>query len=1408
MDKKKRKEEKDFRNEGADRVEKGKSFEQKTGEIFRLMGYEVEYNRKIAGNQIDVIIKKKEKITKKHKYFICECKYWKQNVGIDVVKNSFNVKESVKQELKIKDCDAIIVTSGGFTPEAVSAAQSYDITLHTYNDLLSELMDFDKYLTNLIHTFESSPLYDLYIEQDFFPEKENKEINSFEFVQKWLTKTDRKQFSLLGDYGTGKTSFARKLAYNMAKEYKEKPGSVRIPFFVDLRQSQKALSLHTLILEQLKNAGVEPVNADIFLKLLAEGKILLIFDAFDEMATMSSAEITLNNFRQLNQAVIGEAKVILTSRTHYFRDKYEVDRILKKQGVEGLTQHATMLLREVYDKSEYEIVYLKEFTPHQVKEYLKKALKDNWKDAHDKIKSIYNLEDLSHRPVLLDMIVKTLPKIDMKGKDEFNVVHLYEVYTFSWIERDDHRFQIIKEGKEELVEGLACKLWQEGQKSIHYTALSDVLSRHLKSKIKTTRELEAADFEVRTAAFLVRDGEGNYSFAHRSFQEFFIARKIKKELLKGNTKILDLRRLSREIIFFLRHLMENDNQIIQPMAELLAKAYKKNISENALLSFYNVIKMGCLDQRFSLNEEVEFSDKDAKNFQNCLKQHLSHQFKLSTAALNSTTLSWMIFKHADFRKTSVENSLLMHCIFEDVKFSQTDLKNIDFSNSIFRNVKFEKADARYCDFKSCVFINCTFKQSDFSMSNFMNTGFHALSGEDNDFTGCGFLRSNINFNNLEKSLLFGIGKPNTIISELTPLLRVGHHFAVNSVAVSTDGKWLISGSFDNTLKLWNIEQGRLVKSFNQHKSSITAVAFSSDNCKIVSASYDKTIKLWNVERGHLIKTLEGRDDYVTCIAVSTDNRRIISGSYDRTLKLWDLETGQLLKTLEGHNRAVTTVSISRDNKFIASGSMDNTIKWWDADSGQLIKTFEGHLTRVTSVAISRDNRWIVSGGDDHTVKIRDVQRNCLFKTLEGHQGCVNSVCINNDNHWIVSASEDDFIKIWEIETGNLLKSFESHANGINSVAITPDNRRIISGSNDNAVQIWDVKTGLLVKTFEGYSNDVHFVSIGEDNRRITSIGYDNTIRWWDVETGFMQRIIFENYKQGFIPKAVSPDNLQALSTSSDNTMELWDIRDKTPKLLKAFEQEEGRPLRMTSAAFSRDGKWIAAASRDKTIKLWDIKKGYLLKRFEGHQDEATAVAFTPDSQRIVSASLDFTIRIWDIENLQPLRVFQGHERGVITVTVSPDNRHVVSGSADNTIKLWDIESGDLLQTFNGHLAPVRTSAVCPDNRHLVSGSDDNTLKMWDMETGQLVNTFAGHHHRVTSVSISTDNRWLVSGSWDNTIRLWDMKSGESIYTVILLPGSDAVVMDKNNRFILSEPVMQRLYYTDGLALYPASELEE
>jgi WD40 repeat protein len=206
----------------------------------------------------------------------------------------------------------------------------------------------------------------------------------------------------------------------------------------------------------------------------------------------------------------------------------------------------------------------------------------------------------------------------------------------------------------------------------------------------------------------------------------------------------------------------------------------------------------------------------------------------------------------------------------------------------------------------------------------------------------------------------------------------GHQSSVNAVAFSPDGKTLLSGSLDNTLKLWDTS-GNLLKTLRGHQGYVRAVAFSPDGKTLLSGSTDNTLKLWDTS-GKLLQTLRGHQGYVVAVAFSPDGKTLLSGSEDNTLKLWDT-SGKLLKTLRGHQRSVqgsvTDVAFSPDGKTLLSGSWDNTLKLWDT-SGKLLQALRGHQDSVTDVAFSPDGKTLLSGSYDKTLKLWPTPKNWSY----------------------------------------------------------------------------------------------------------------------------------------------------------------------------------------------------------------------------------------------------------------------------------------------------------------------------------------------------------------------------------------------------------------------------------------------
>ncbi|MCT7961418.1 serine/threonine protein kinase [Laspinema sp. D1] len=289
----------------------------------------------------------------------------------------------------------------------------------------------------------------------------------------------------------------------------------------------------------------------------------------------------------------------------------------------------------------------------------------------------------------------------------------------------------------------------------------------------------------------------------------------------------------------------------------------------------------------------------------------------------------------------------------------------------------------------------------------------------------------------------------------------GHSWWVRSVAISSDGETLVSGSRDKTIKIWNLKTEKLLNTLTGHDLWVRSVAISLDGQTLVSGSYDNTIKIWNLKSGKLLNSLTGHRDAIWSIAISPDGQTLVSGSQDDTIKVWNLKTGELLNSLLANSNGVAAIGISPDGNTLVSGGLDNSIKILDLETGQLLNILNGHGNEVAAIAISPDGQTLVSGSNDKTIKIWSLKTGKILHTLTGHLNPVWSVAITPDGERIASGSVDKTIKIWNLTTGELLDTLTGHTDSVESLAFTPDGRTLVSGSGgvwsangDNSIKIW------------------------------------------------------------------------------------------------------------------------------------------------------------------------------------------------------------------------------------------------------------------------------------------------------------------------------------------------------------------
>ncbi|XP_070799203.1 F-box/WD repeat-containing protein 7-like isoform X2 [Pituophis catenifer annectens] len=268
------------------------------------------------------------------------------------------------------------------------------------------------------------------------------------------------------------------------------------------------------------------------------------------------------------------------------------------------------------------------------------------------------------------------------------------------------------------------------------------------------------------------------------------------------------------------------------------------------------------------------------------------------------------------------------------------------------------------------------------------------------------------------------------------------------------GNRIVSGSDDNTLKVWSAITGECVQTLVGHTGGVWSSQMR-DNI-IISGSTDRTLKVWNADTGECVHTLYGHTSTVRCMHLH--DTRVVSGSRDATLRLWDIETGQCLHVLMGHVAAVRCVQY--DGYKVVSGAYDYTVKVWDPETESCTHTLQGHTNRVYSLQF--DGTHIVSGSLDTSIRVWDAESGNCLHTLMGHQSLTSGMELRENI--LVSGNADSTVKIWDIKTGQCLQTLQGPSKHQSAVTCLQfSSKFVVTSSDDGTVKLWDLKTGEFVR---------------------------------------------------------------------------------------------------------------------------------------------------------------------------------------------------------------------------------------------------------------------------------------------------------------------------------------------------------
>ena len=624
----------------------------------------------------------------------------------------------------------------------------------------------------------------------------------------------------------------------------------------------------------------------------------------------------------------------------------------------------------------------------------------------------------------------------------------------------------------------------------------------------------------------------------------------------------------------------------------------------------------------------------------------------------------------------------------------------------------------------------------------------------------------------------------------------GHTDRIELVAFDPTGELLLTGSQDQTARLWNARTGRPLRELSGHGGLLTTAVFSPDGSRVLTTSLDGLGRLWEVETGELKATLRGHSEPIEMGAFSASGDRIITASQDHTMRVWDAATGLPLRVLTGHSERVPMAVFLPSGKMVVSGSFDQSVRLWDVASGTELRIFRGHSHRVNLVAVSSDGRRAATGSWDGTVRLWPLEPGLPIpeQGIELPQGTpLHALQFSPDGGLLACAGADGVVKLWDGRSGESRGTLYGHVGVIDALSFTTDGRYLVTAGHDRIVRLWDVGSGLEIAVLRGHSGPIYGVAVAPKGGKVATVSHDRTARIWDVRSG-QPLLVLPGHSRYISASAFSPDGTRIATASHDHTAKLW--KWPSGELVATLT---GHEHVIHSVAFSSDGTRIATASSDGTVRVWDGQAGRRLALLKGHKGMVQSVAFSPDGKHLLSGGLDETLRLWDPAQGLLLRSEQGHHGNLMQATFSPDGKLLVTaGSEGETV----IRDGSTLAVrrslpISGQVVSSAVFLRTPQGQSLITAAE-RVVSKWDVETGQQKVLLTLPSPVQMAVLSPSGDHLLVVGT-DNSLLLWDMAAEMPLMRWPTLPFelSDANFAAPDGRyFLLSTADGKTLVYPD------------
>jgi len=606
---------------------------------------------------------------------------------------------------------------------------------------------------------------------------------------------------------------------------------------------------------------------------------------------------------------------------------------------------------------------------------------------------------------------------------------------------------------------------------------------------------------------------------------------------------------------------------------------------------------------------------------------------------------------------------------------------------------------------------------------------------------------------------------------------IGHSGPVNGLAVTADGKLLVTAGDDKTVRVWDVASAKQLRAFQGHQTKLIAVAVRPDGRQIASASDDGGIRVWDLNTTDEHRAVTDSKESLWAVAVSADGKRIAAGGADKKVRVYIGEGAKLETELDAGAPVTALAFLPDGNRLVVAGG-DKAAKVWDVTAKKVVAELPGHGLAVLAVAVSEDGKTAFTGAADSAVRAFDPATGKeLWKWAS--KKAATALAVRKGGKQLAVGTAEGALTVIDASgaTPKEVLSQVAHVAGVSCAAYSPDGDRLATVGGDGVLKVWAVAdTGapaLLVK-FESQAAatgatgapPLSAVAFAPDGRFVAAAGSDSVVRVWDVQTKSEVRGL-RGHSDWVTAVAFGPEGrfVASVAAERDNALRVFEL-----PALETGSGAGGHALAVNAVAVSPNGKFAATAGTDQTMKVWDIATGKELATLVGNADVPYALAFLANDALVMGGSTQTgdngRLHLW---GTTPARLAKSATTGVVyTVVPARDGtkfavwaaRPAVGDVTNSAYEIYDAK-GELVSTLLDKGRNVRSATFTPDLAWAVAGDEAGTLRIWDVAKKERIGgDWPLFQQKFQDVGVAPNKKLVVAADTEGTVKVADTEKRE------------------------------------------------